>query len=94
MIYANEPFVMHGKKRVNTVFKNGKKVLSLSCDNGLSLERLSRSDIRLIVEKENGEEDVTGQVFGVGKYDIVRATIPSMNAAMLWLNRVSWGFER
>ena len=38
--------------------------------------------------------DVTADVFGVGEYDAVQATLSTMETAMKWLKLVSWGFVR
>jgi len=97
MIQAHEPLKSYNSEgtlvmQVNTTFQNGSKTVSLCCDNSVGRlgNQLSRSDIRLLI----GDKDVTAEVFGVGEYDVVRATMKTMTQAMNWLNRVSWGFER
>ena len=97
MIQAAEPLKAYNSEgvlvmQVNTTFHNGKKVVSLCCDNSVGRMgyELKRSDIRLLIENK----DVTSEVFGVGQYDVVPANIKTMQQAMNWLNRVSWGFDR
>lgn len=103
MISATEPMIYENSEgsvvmQVTTTIESGPKTLSLCCDNSVGrLKSLSRSDIRLMVkipETSEAARDVTGAVFGIGEYDVVPATVQSMNTAMLWLNRVAWGFDR
>tara|TARA_E500000331_G_scaffold44294_1_gene36990 strand:- start:5859 stop:6170 length:312 start_codon:yes stop_codon:yes gene_type:complete len=103
MIQATEPMIYENSEgsvvmQVTTTIENGAKTLSLSCDNSVGrLKSLSRSDIRLMMKFPDSPgvtRDVTGAVFGTGEHDVVPATVQSMNTAMLWLNRVAWGFDR
>ncbi len=83
-------------KHTNVVFDNGPKMISLNCDNsGGRLTTLSRSDLRLLISHplDGGVEDVTSQVFGGGEEDVVRATLDSMEQAMKWLRRTTWGLD-
>ena len=95
MIFANKPLsfeLSDGAKSesVNVCFEHGEKTLSLELDNICGrMERLGRSDIRLLV----GKEDVTGTVFECSDNDIVHATIENFERALRWLNRVEWGME-
>ena len=97
MTFGSDLGVDNLAKHVNVVFDNGPKMVSLSCDNSSGrMTTMSRSDIRLLVSDplEGGVEDVTSKVFGGNEEDIVRASIETMEIAMKWLRRVSWGFER
>ena len=97
MISASEPLKSYNSEgvlvmQVNTTFRNGAKIVSLCCDNSVGRmgHELKRSDIRCIVEGK----DITSDVFGVGEYAVVAANMKTMQQAMNWLNRVSWGFDR
>jgi len=81
-------------KQTNVVFDNGAKMISLSCDNsGGRLTTLSRSDLRLLFHNslKGTVDDVTSDVFGGDSYDVVPATLESMDKAMKWLRMTSWG---
>ena len=79
-----------GARQANIVFDNGRKSISLTVDNSSGrMEKLGRSDIRLLV----GFDDVTSKVFGGGEHDIVRGTIENMDRAMKWLRSTEWGMQ-
>ena len=84
---------MGTRRMANMTFTNGKKVISLTIDNGTMPEEedsvMKRADLRLY----NGKEDVTTSVFGGTSYAIVHANVDSMTKAMQWLQRSSWGME-
>ena len=95
MIFANRPLSYElsdgsQSESVSVCFKHGDKTLSLALDNsGGRMEKLGRSDIRLLIKKD----DVTAQIFECGKDDIVHATIENFERALRWLNRIEWGME-
>ena len=95
MIFANRPQSLEHSdgarsESVNVCFEHGEKTLSLALDNSCGrMEKLGRSDIRLLI----GNEDVTSKVFDCGDDDIVHASIENFAKATRWLNRVEWGME-
>jgi|TARA_A100001515_G_C4499315_1_gene186106 hypothetical protein len=97
MISATTMELGGGSKQANVVFDNGPKMVSLSIDNSCGMmTHMARADIRLLFSHpvEGGVQDVTSEVFGGGKSDIVRGTIQNMDKAMKWLQRSGWGFDR
>ena len=80
---------------------NGAKMISVSVDNSCGkMTHMARADIRCLFSHATagcteGErvEDVTSQVFGGGKSDIVRGNVDNMAKAMNWLRRTNWGFQ-
>ena len=94
MISATTHLFGENAQHANVVFDNGPKMLSLSLDNsGGRLTTLSRSDIRLLIHNSLAEtvDDVTNDVFGGEQGSTVRADIDTMEQAMKWLQRTSWG---
>ena len=97
MISATTMELGGGSKQANVVFDNGPKMVSLSIDNSCGMmTHMARADIRLLFSHpvDGGVHDVTSEVFGGGKSDIVRGTIQNMDKAMKWLQRSGWGFDR
>ena len=81
MIKANT-MEYSGRKVANFTIANGKKSLSLTVDNGaMGGGPMTRADIRCF----NGEDDVTGAVFGVMDGDVVTGEVFTMAKAMNWL---------
>ena len=88
-------------KHANFTIHNGAKMISVSVDNSCGkMTHMARADIRLLFSRATagrteGErvEDVTSQVFGGAKHDIVRGNVENMARAMNWLRRTSWGFQ-
>ena len=101
MITANTMELSSGSKHANFVIHNGAKMLSVSVDNsGGRMALMARADIRCLFSHAvvgDGErervEDVTSQVFGGGKSDIVHGNADNMAKAMNWLRRTNWGFQ-
>ena len=100
MITASTMELSGGSKHANFVIHNGPKMISVSVDNsGGRMNSMARADIRLLfsnntlgIEDAPPVEDVTSQVFGGGKADIVHGNVENMAKAMNWLQRSSWGF--
>lgn len=84
-------FQMGDKRVANVTFTNGRKELSLTIDNGsmCRTEKLFRADMRCF----NNGVDVTSEVFGCGKTDIVSGDVGNMAKGMAWMQRQDWGFE-
>ena len=88
-------------KHANFTIHNGAKMISVSVDNSCGkMTHMARADIRCLFSRATaghteGErvEDVTNQVFGGGKSDIVRGNADNMATAMNWLRRTNWGFQ-
>ena len=88
-------------EHANFTIHNGAKMLSVSVDNsGGRMAHMARADIRCLFShatagRTEGErvEDVTSQVFGGGKSDIVHGNAENMATAMNWLRRTNWGFQ-
>ena len=101
MITANTMELSSGSKHANFVIHNGAKMISVSVDNsGGRMSQMARADIRCLFShvtlgRTEGErvEDVTSQVFGGGKSDIVHGDAENMATAMNWLRRTTWGFQ-
>ena len=77
MISATTMELGGGSKQANVVFDNGPKMVSLSIDNSCGMmTHMARADIRLLFSHpvEGGVQDVTSEVFGGGKSDIVRGS--------------------
>ena len=88
-------------KHANFTIHNGAKMISVSVDNsGGRMSHMARADIRCLFShatlgRTEGErvEDVTSQVFGGSKSDIVHGDAENMATAMNWLRRTTWGFQ-
>lgn len=88
-------------KHANFVIHNGPKMISVSVDNsGGKMSHMARADIRCLFSHATlgrGDrprvEDVTSQIFGGDKSDIVRGNVENMAKAMNWLSRTRWGFQ-
>jgi hypothetical protein len=85
--------IIGDSKQVAVTFQSGAKILSLSLDNSLGrMETLRRGDVRLMIEDEAGNRDVTGQVFEeAADGHVVHASLGNFEIAMNWLRRVQWG---
>ena len=60
-IFAHKPHVGEHGTAINVVLAHAYKRISIACDDSCgAMERLSRSDIRLL----DGKKDVTGEVMG------------------------------
>lgn len=93
MIQAHNPMIIGDSKQVAVTFQSGAKILSLSLDNSLGrMETLRRGDVRLMIEGEDGNRDVTDQVFEeAADGHAVHASMGNFEIAMNWLRRVQWG---
>ena len=93
MIQAHNPMIIGDSKQVAVTFQSGAKILSLSLDNSLGrMETLRRGDVRLMIEGEDGNRDVTDQVFEeAADGHAVHASMGKFEIAMNWLRRVQWG---
>lgn len=88
-------------EHANFTIHNGAKMISVSVDNSCGkMAHMARADIRCLFSHATagctgGErvEDVTSQVFGGGKSDIVCGNADNMATAMNWLRRTCWGFQ-
>jgi|TARA_R110000824_G_scaffold66464_2_gene172480 hypothetical protein len=85
--------IIGDSKQVAVTFQSGAKILSLSLDNSLGrMETLRRGDVRLMIEGEDGNRDVTDQVFEeAADGHAVHASMGNFEIAMNWLRRVQWG---
>lgn len=95
MIQAHNPMIIGDSKQVAVTFQSGSKILSLSLDNSLGrMETLRRGDVRLMIENESGNHDVTDQVFdAAADGHVVHASLGNFEIAMNWLNRCEWGMD-
>lgn len=95
MIQAHNPMIFGDSKQVAVTFQSGPKILSLSLDNSLGrMETLRRGDVRLMIDDESGNRDVTDQVFdAAADGHIVHASLGNFEIAMNWLRRSSWGID-
>lgn len=93
MIQAHNPMIIGDSKQVAVTFQSGAKILSLSLDNSLGrMETLRRGDVRLMIEDEAGNRDVTDLVFEeAADGHVVHASLGNFEIAMNWLRRVQWG---
>ena len=101
-IFAHHPFVTQNGSLVNVCFQSGEKIVSLSLDDSAGrMNRLSRGSIELHRkpdEDSDGVEIVTHEVFhnaGIGPTGggIVPATNENLTLALVWMNRMAWGFD-
>ena len=95
MIQAFNPMIFGDSKQVAVTFQSGSKILSLSLDNSAGrMKTLGRGDIRLIVKDENGNRDVTDQIFEeAADGHAVWSSMGNFEIAMNWLRRVEWGMD-
>ena len=94
MIQAHNPMIIGDSKQIAVTFQSGAKILSLSLDNSLGrvMETLRRGDVRLMIEGEDGNRDVTDRVFEeAADGHVVHASLGNFEIAMNWLRRVQWG---
>jgi hypothetical protein len=93
VIQAHNPMIIGDSKQIAVTFQSGAKILSLSLDNSLGrMETLRRGDVRLMIEGEDGNRDVTDRVFEeAADGHVVHASLGNFEIAMNWLRRVQWG---
>ena len=81
-VYAHPPLIGKDGTSVNVTLSHNDRKISLCCDDSCGkLDRLARSDLRLL----NGKEDVTALVMGVDKEDICPAFGDDLKKALEWL---------
>ena len=102
-IFAHQPMVFAGRgsmtnsHQVAVCFQNGSKLISIALDDSCGrMQKLSRGSIELFRmpdEKSDTGVVCTNEVFPEMSRTLVPASIENFQRAMVWLNRVSWGFE-
>ena len=93
MIFAHQPMSAEMSDgttahSVNTVFKNGKKTISISFDDSCGrMSQLRRTDLRLFIDQGEHEcQDETEKVFpGTERWN-VEANLENFQKAWEWLN--------
>ena len=79
---------------VTVCFVEGHKTVSLHLNNSNGMmTHLAKTDIRLFINDNGEETDVTARVFGGNSDSPVAATLQNFATAQNWLNRREWGFD-